>query len=134
MPKILTAIFFFLAAAFTLPASASAAQFESVIEGFAIPSDADHTVNMWKDTDKIKGIKWKWPYYETGAHDHKMWGKAKVGHSKKSGVGETNVEIQGSRMNIQMVFINVSLLNKDHSTKEINHLFGAGTVKKIELC
>ena len=126
MRKVMLGLFVF---SIILPASA--APLESVIESFAIPSNEDYTVNMWEDTTSIKGVEWKWPYYESGAHDYRMLGMIHIGSNKKSDVGSGYVDIRGSRMNLGSIFVYIGGLKKDHSKKEISRIFGKGQVRKI---
>ena len=129
MIKILPTILAFLAT--TYSASVFAAQFESIVQAFATPIKSDHNVMMWKDVEKIKNIKWKWPYYESGAYEHTMVGLTKVGKDKNPNIGATEVTIQGSRMNLYSIYIDINMEGEDPSEKQINHFFGAGKVKKI---
>ena len=83
--------------AFTFSASAYSAQFSSIIDAMAIPKNSLNNVSGWENADEIKGVKWKWPYYESGAHDSTMEGTTKVGSSKNPNIGYTEVTITGAR-------------------------------------
>ena len=80
-----------------ITSAASAAQFEYVIDAMAIKSSDGATNNAWEDISKIKGVKWRWPYYESGAHDSTMVGKTKVGKDKNPNIGPTEVTVSGAR-------------------------------------
>lgn len=129
MTKLCTVTIIFFSTLYS--AHASAAQFETIIKAFATPAKADYNVMMWEDTQKIKGIKWSWPYYESGAHDHTMVGKTKIGKNKNPNIGNTEVRIEGSRMNLNSIFIDINMEGENPSKKQINDLFGAGKVTKI---
>lgn len=117
--------------AFTFSASAYSAQFSSIIDAVAIPKTSPNTVSVWENADKIKGIKWKWPYYESGAHDSTMEGTTKVGSSKNPNVGATEITITGARTFMTAIEIMIQNEGENPSKSEINKLFGAGRVLKI---
>lgn len=110
-----------------LPASAlcNAAQFESVIDAMAIQASATHTNNGWEDMAKIKGVKWRWPYYQSGAHDASMVGKTKVGHDKNPHIGATTVTVHGARTMVTTIKINIANASADMAA------FGTGKASKI---
>ena len=118
-----------LAAAFST--SALAAQFESVIEAIAINSTATHTNNGWEDTQKIKGVKWKWPYHQSGAHDSTMLGISKFGKDKNPNIGATKVTISGARTFISEIKVEIQNEGENPSESAVKTLFGVGKVKKI---
>jgi len=105
--------------------SAGAAQFRSVVDAMAIKASAAHTNNGWEDTTKITGVKWKWPYYESGAHDHSMVGTTRVGRSKNPHIGATEVVVSGARSMISSVSIRV--VNESIGVDAL----GAGKATKI---
>jgi hypothetical protein len=74
-----------------LTSTASAARFDGIIDAMAIPLGAAHTNNSWEDTQKIKGVKWKWPYSQAGAHENTMQGS--YGPKNKP----TDVVVSGAR-------------------------------------
>lgn len=88
--------------------NAGAAQFSSVIDAMAIRTSAAHTNNDWEATTKIAGVKWRWPYYESGAHDHTMVGTTKVGKSRNPNIGATEVVVSGMRSMISSVTVRVA--------------------------
>lgn len=105
---------------------AAAAQFESVIDAMAIKTSAGHTNNGWEDISKIKGVKWSWPYYESGAHDSRMVGKTKVGKDKNSNIGATQVTVSGARTMITSIKISISNESADIQA------FGKGKATKLK--
>ena len=105
---------------------ASAAQFESVIDAMTIKFSAGYTNNNWEEISRIKGVKWKWPYYESGAHDHTMVGKTKVGQHKNPNIGVTEVTVSGARAMIASIKISIS--NESAAIKD----FGKGIATKIK--
>lgn len=100
--------------------------FESVIQAMAIPSSANHTNNSWEDAEKIKGVKWQWPYYQSGAHDSTMQGTLKLGKDKNPNIGATTVKINGARSFI--TDIEISIANESAEIKD----FGKGKVQPIK--
>lgn len=111
--------------------SVFAAQFESVIDAISIESKATHTNNSWDDTQKIKRVKWKWSYYESGAHDSTMVGKTKVGKDKNPNIGATEITVSGTRTMISKIQLNIQNEGEDPSEEAVIKLFGKGQVKKI---
>lgn len=116
---------------FTFSASAYSAQFSSIIDAMAIPKTSQGNVSGWENADKIKGVKWKWPYYESGAHDSTMEGITKVGNSKNPNVGYTEVTITGARNFMTAIEIMIQNEGESPSKSEINKLFGPGKLIKI---
>lgn len=104
---------------------AGAAQFESVIDAMAIKATDGHTNNDWKDTTKIKGVQWKWPYHESGAHDSTMEGKTKVGKDRNPNIGATRVSVSGMRTMISSIKISIANESADLSA------FGKGRATPI---
>ena len=117
--------------AFTFSAPAYSAQFSSIIDAMAIPKNSLNNVSGWENADEIKGVKWKWPYYESGAHDSTMEGTTKVGRSKNPNVGYTEVTITGARTFMTAIEIMIQNEGESPSKSEINKLFGSGKVVKI---
>jgi hypothetical protein len=111
---------------FFVTSIASAAQFESVIDAMAVKSSEGHTNNGWEDMSKIKGVKWKWPYYESGAHDYTMVGITKVGRDKNPYIGATTVTVRGMRTMISSVEISI-----ENESADIG-VFGKGKATKIK--
>jgi hypothetical protein len=111
---------------FCVTSIASATQFESVIDAMAIKSSAGHTNNGWEDISKIKGVKWRWPYYESGAHDSTMIGSTKVGKDKNPNIGATEIAVSGARTMIASVKISISNESADIGG------FGKGKATKIK--
>ncbi len=103
----------------------NAAQFESVIDAMAIPAVVGHTNNGWEDMAKIKGVEWRWPYYQSGAHDATMVGKAKVGKDKNPHIGATTVTVTGARTMVTVIKINIANASADLAA------FGNGKTSKI---
>jgi hypothetical protein len=98
-----------MAAALLVAASnAGASQFSSVIDAMVIGTSAAHTNNDWKATTKIAGVRWKWQYHESGAHDHTMVGSTKVGKSRNPNIGATEVLVSGTRSMISPVTVRVA--------------------------
>ena len=116
--------------AFTFSASACSAQFSSIIDTIAIPKNVEHSV-AWENAESIKGVKWKWPYYESGAHDHTMVGTTQVGKDKNPNIGYTEVTINGARTFITNIEINISNDGGDPSESEVKEFFGSGKVMKV---
>lgn len=104
------------------------APFSTIIEAIGVKSDQDQTNNSWDNVSKIKGVKWDWPYFESGAHDSTMRGKAKIGKSKNPNVGETSILVKGARTLIFQIHIEV---NNEPNYQTINDLFGKAKIKKI---
>jgi hypothetical protein len=106
--------------------AAEVAPFESVIDAMAIKSSDGYTNNGWEDVSKIKGVKWKWSYSESGAHDSTMVGKTKVGKDKNPNIGATEVTVSGARTMIASVKISVANASSDIKA------FGEGRATKIK--
>jgi hypothetical protein len=111
--------------------SAMAAQFEGAVEAIAIKSTATHTNNGWEDTQKIKGVKWKWPYHQSGAHDSTMVGMTKVGKDKNPNIGATEVSVTGARTFVSKIKIRIQNEGESPSESAVKNLLGGGKVKKI---
>lgn len=111
--------------------SVFAAQFESIIDAISIENKAAHTNNDWDDTQKIKRVKWKWSYSESGAHDSKMVGKTKVGKDKNPNIGATEIVVSGTRTMINKIQLSIQNEGEDPSEEAVIKLFGKGQVKKI---
>jgi hypothetical protein len=111
---------------FFVTSIASAAQFDSVVDAMAIKASAGDTNNGWEDISKIKGVKWRWPYYESGAHDYTMVGITKVGRDKNPNIGATEVTVSGMRTMISSVKIRISNESADIG------VFGKGKATKIK--
>lgn len=105
--------------------SASADQFESVIDAMSIKSSEMHSNNDWESSSLIKGVDWKWPYYESGAHDSTMTGVAKFGKDKNPNIGSTEIVINGSRSMMSSVEIKIS--NMEAGLEVLGH----GNFKRI---
>lgn len=75
------------------PTSVYAQQFKSVIDAISIKSKDSYTNPDWDAAKKIRGIKWKWPYYESSAHNSTMVGETKVGHDDNPHRGYTTVPV-----------------------------------------
>jgi hypothetical protein len=118
-----------LMAAFTT--SVLAAQFESVIEAIAIHSTETHTNNGWENTNKIRGVKWQWPYHQSGAHDSTMLGTSKFGKDKNPNIGATKVTISGARTFISEIQIEIQNEGENPSERAVKALFGVGKVQQI---
>lgn len=106
--------------------NAAELKFSSVIDAIAIKSNQDFTNQGWDSIDKIKGVKWAWPYYESGAHDSTMKGTTKVGKDKNPNIGATTIEVEGMRSMISTITINIGNENVDLSA------FGKGKTKQIK--
>jgi len=106
---------------------AHASQFASVIDAMAIESNADYSNKEWKDTQKIKGVKWQWPYHESGAHHSTMKGKARVGKDRNPNIGSANVLVEGARTMITRISISVANSRDAADMK----LLGPGKAQKI---
>lgn len=117
--------------AFTFSTPAYAAQFSSIIDAMAIPKNVEYNVSNWENAEKIQGVEWEWPYYESGAHDHTMVGTTKVGSSKNPNIGYTEVAINGARTFITEIEITIQNEGENPSKSEINKLFGSGKLVKI---
>lgn len=100
--------------------------FESVIDAMSIKTSASHTNNSWDDTAKIKGVKWQWPYFESGAHDSSMQGTLKLGKDKNPNIGATTVKIHGARSFI--TDIEISIANESAELKD----FGKGKITTLK--
>lgn len=120
--KLLCAIPLLLCASLT-----HASQFASVVEAMAIKSDAGYTNNDWESTQKIKGVKWQWPYHQSGAHNSTMKGKAKFGTSANPNIGATMVIVEGSRTMINRISVFVANSRDAADMK----LLGPGKAKQI---
>ncbi len=83
--------------AFAFSTSAYSAQFSSIIDAMAIHKNVEYNVNSWENVEKVQGVEWEWPYYESGAHDSTMIGTTKVGDSKNPNIGYTEININGTR-------------------------------------
>ena len=90
-----------------LTTAACAQQFQSVVEALSIKANASYTNPGWDAAKQIKGVKWRWPYNQSGAHDSTMVGKTKVGKDKNPHIGDTTVTIRGARTMIFEVEISV---------------------------
>lgn len=126
-----TLILAFATTALTFSASAYSAQFSSIIDAIAIPKNVEYNVNSWEDVEKIQGIEWQWPYYESGAHDSTMTGTTKVGNSKNPNIGYTQISVNGARNFITNIEIMIQNEGENPSKSEINKLFGSGEIIKI---
>jgi hypothetical protein len=101
-------------------------QLESLVTAFAIKTTDDVSNTSWNETYKIKGIKWKWPDSELGAHNYRMVGMTKVGKSKYPNYGRTTVTITGSKSMLSDITITI-----DNNLGGTN-LFGKGKVTHIK--
>lgn len=108
------------------PMAQAAPFFESVINAMAIKTTDTHTNNDWKAADNIQGVKWAWPYYESGAHDSTMQGTLKLGNDKNPNIGATTVTINGARTFISD--ISISIQNESAEIKD----FGEGKTKQLK--
>lgn len=117
--------------AFTFSTSVYSAQFSSIIDAIAIPKNVEYNVSNWENAEKIKGVKWEWPYYESGAHDHTMAGTTKVGNSRNPNIGYTEITINGTRTFITKIEIMIQNEGENPSKSEVNKLFGSGKLIKI---
>lgn len=106
---------------------AHAGQFASIIDAMAIESTADYTNKEWKDTQRIKGVKWRWPHHESGAHHSTMKGTAKVGKDRNPNIGTTEVLVDGTRTMINR--INISVAN-NRKAADLG-LLGPGQANRI---
>lgn len=111
--------------------SASASQFETIVEAIAVKSDATQTNNGWADTQKIFGVKWKWPYHKSGAHDSSMVGITKVGRDKNPNIGLTKISVTGARTFISEAQIEIQNEGENPSETAVRALFGSGKVGKL---
>ena len=100
--------------------------FESVISAMAISDSASHTNNAWEDADKIKGVNWQWPYYESGAHNSTMQGTLKIGKDKNPNIGATTVKVNGARSFITDIEISIANESADITA------FGKGKVTALK--
>ena len=116
---------------FTFSTSVYSAQFSSIIDAMAIPKNVEYNVSSWENAEKIQGVEWKWPYYESGAHDRTMEGTTKVGNSKNPNIGYTEVTITGTRTFMTAIEIMIQNEGENPSESEVNKLFGSGKVIKI---
>ena len=91
-----------------LSSFANAGQFDSVVDALSIKSGMAQTNPSWEETKKINGVKWKWPYQQSGAHDNSMVGKTKVGKDRNPNIGDTTVTISGARTFITDAAIEIS--------------------------
>lgn len=107
------------------PATYAAASLESFIDALAIKDSASHTNNGWEDTEKIKGVNWEWPYYESGAHDSQMLGSTQLGTDKNPNIGATTITINGARTFI--TDIEISIANADEAIQA----FGKAKLTKL---
>jgi len=110
-----------------------AATLDSITDALAIKTAEDFTNNSWENTSKIKGVKWKWPFYQSGAHldshdpmHSTMLGRAKIGKSKNPNVGFAILSVIGLRDFITN--ISLSIANESHQIDE----FGKANVAKIK--
>jgi len=94
----------------------AAGQLESVIDALAIPITANHTNNDWSSMEKVKVMRWTWPYNKSGMHDHTMEG---MFHH------DATIFVQGARTLIASVTLSFS---NDHP--KIGD-FGKGQAVKI---
>lgn len=117
--------------AFAFSTSAYSAQFSSIIDAMAIPKNVEYNVNSWENVEKVQGVEWEWPYYESGAHDSTMIGTTKVGDSKNPNIGYTEININGTRTFITDIKITIQNEGENPSNNEVNKLFGSGKVVKI---
>lgn len=100
--------------------------FESIIDSLAIKTTASHTNNDWEAADKIQGVKWEWPYYESGVHDSTMQGTTHLGKNTNPNIGATTVTINGARTFI--TDISVSIANEGADI----HDFGTGKITQLK--
>ncbi len=126
-----TLLLAFATTALTFSASAYSAQFSSIIDAIAIPKNVEYNVNSWENVEKIQGIEWEWPYYESGAHDSTMAGTTKVGNSKNPNIGYTQIKVNGARTFITNIEVMIQNEGENPSKSEINKLFGSGEIIKI---
>jgi len=126
-----TIILAFATTALTFSASAYSAQFSSVIDAIAIPENVGYNVNGWENVEKVQGVEWEWPYYESGAHDSTMVGTTKVGNSKNPNIGHTEITVNGARTFITDIGIMIQNEGENPSNIEMNRLFGSGKVVQI---
>lgn len=115
---------------FSVPAYS--AQFSSVVDSVAIPKNASYSGHSWEDADKIRGITWRWPYYNSGAHNYTMIGETKVGNSKNPNIGYTEVRINGNRNFIVKAHILMQNGGVIPSKESVNYYLGKGKVIKIK--
>ncbi|MFZ1386623.1 MAG: hypothetical protein WBP46_09795 [Thiolinea sp.] len=111
------------------PATYAAASLESFIDALAIKDSASHTNNGWEDTEKIKGVNWEWPYYESGAHDSQMVGGIKLGTDKNPNIGATTVTVSGARSFITDIEIAIN-----NASEELAAFGTAKTTKIANTC
>jgi len=79
----------------------------------AIQEKASYTNNGWDDTEKIKGVTWQWPYYQSGAHDSQMLGHTKLGTDKNPNIGATTITVNGARTFITDIEVNIANAGED---------------------
>lgn len=103
--KRLIALFVLL---FSVVTAANAAQFETVVDALAIPEKESHTNNNWSATQRIKGVRWKWPFHQTGEHNSTQVGVAKVGKNKNPNVGAVTVTVTGARSFISKIHLSIA--------------------------
>lgn len=119
------AIIFFLHCLFLKFIPANATQLKSIIDAMAIKSTALQTNSGWEDMSKIRGVKWEWPYYESGAHGSTMIGKTTLGKSKNPNIGSVEVVVTGARTMVMSV--KISIANEMANIK----IFGKGKTTKL---
>ena len=107
----------------------AAAPLESFIDALAIKDSASHTNNGWEDTEKIKGVTWEWPYYESGAHDSQMIGSTKLGTDKNPHIGATTITVSGARSFITDIEIAIT-----NASEELAAFGKAKTTKIANTC
>lgn len=109
-----------------------AGQFDSAVDVIGIKANGNYTHNDWSAAEKFKGVKWKWSYYESGAHDPPMVGTAKFGNSKNPNIGVTDIRLNGPRVGIAVLEITIWNAGENPSPKAVNNMFGPGKVKVIK--
>lgn len=123
--------FLLIAGVFCISSVVNAGQFESIVDAIGIKKTDSYTANTWEDTSKIKGVKWKWPYYQSGEHDSTMVGNAKVGNNKNPNIGAAEVQISGVRTMILKINITIQNGGEIASEASVSDLFGKGKIVKI---
>lgn len=106
--------------------AAQTGQFETIIDAMLIPVKAPQTNNNWDSTQKITGVKWDWPWHQSGSHENKMVGTTKVGKNKNPNIGATTVTIEGGRTFVDQIHVVVS--NEESNISE----FGNAKVTKLK--
>jgi len=106
---------------------ASAAQFESVFDAMAIESSSGNTNIGWEDVAKIKGVNWRWPSNESGAHSFTMKGETKTDKNPK--YVPARIAVSGSRTKITS--IDIDMYAKD--IPQQNHLDDIDVIGKGKL-